>query len=386
MNSDGAEGRLTFFASPERASYDSVAEMRRTLNNEKLLIPTLDALPEIMLVLNEQRQIVHLNMALCKALGIGREAEKDICGMRPGELLKCVHADGAPNGCGTSEFCRECGAVNAILECQLKGVQCTRDCRLLSSGGDAMDLRITATPMAIDGKHLCILAVRDISDEKRRQALERIFFHDIANLAGGIQGGSDLLLESSDPEVKPIAEIISLASNQLIDEINAQRELLLAERGELKASIEKIASIPLLEEIASIYRNHEVSALKSIMVSQASEQIPLFSSKPLLSRVIGNMLKNALEATPRGGTVEMSCRRLRETGEVEFSVGNPGYIPKNVQLQLFQRSFSTKGDGRGLGTYSIKLLTERYLNGQVGFSSNPSNGTKFFIRLKTAHP
>jgi sensor histidine kinase regulating citrate/malate metabolism len=52
-------------------------------------------------------------------------------------------------------------------------------------------------------------------------------------------------------------------------------------------------------------------------------------------------------------------------------------MPKEVQLQLFQRSFSTKGRGRGIGTYSIKLLTEKYLRGKVDFISNEGTGTTF---------
>jgi signal transduction histidine kinase len=44
---------------------------------------------------------------------------------------------------------------------------------------------------------------------------------------------------------------------------------------------------------------------------------------------------------------------------------------------VFQRSFSTKGTGRGLGTYSIKLLTERYLGGRVWFESAEGHGTTF---------
>ena len=51
--------------------------------------------------------------------------------------------------------------------------------------------------------------------------------------------------------------------------------------------------------------------------------------------------------------------------------------PREVQLQVFQRSFSTKGENRGLGTYSIRLLTERYLKGQVSFTSSPETGTIF---------
>jgi sensor histidine kinase regulating citrate/malate metabolism len=56
-------------------------------------------------------------------------------------------------------------------------------------------------------------------------------------------------------------------------------------------------------------------------------------------------------------------------------------MPVDVQLQIFQRSFSTKGNGRGIGTYSIKLLTEQYLNGKVSFVSNESEGTRFSLEF-----
>ena len=61
---------------------------------------------------------------------------------------------------------------------------------------------------------------------------------------------------------------------------------------------------------------------------------------------------------------------------MEFQVHDPQAMPLEVQRQIFQRSFSTKGAGRGLGTYSIRLLTERYLNGKVSCSSD-SGGTVF---------
>ena len=43
-------------------------------------------------------------------------------------------------------------------------------------------------------------------------------------------------------------------------------------------------------------------------------------------------------------------------------------MPRQVQLQIFKRSFSTKGAARGLGTYSMRLLSERYLKGVVSFT------------------
>ena len=65
-----------------------------------------------------------------------------------------------------------------------------------------------------------------------------------------------------------------------------------------------------------------------------------------------------------------------------FEVHNPGVMPVSVQHQIFQRSFSTKeGQGRGVGTYSIRLFTERYLGGQVTFESRAPEGTTFTVRV-----
>ena len=64
---------------------------------------------------------------------------------------------------------------------------------------------------------------------------------------------------------------------------------------------------------------------------------------------------------------------------MEFFVHNAGVIPREAQLQIFNRPFSTKGNGRGLGTYSVKLLTERFLRGRVRFVSEPPQGTTFFV-------
>ncbi|MBK7188571.1 MAG: hypothetical protein IPH86_07860 [bacterium] len=56
-------------------------------------------------------------------------------------------------------------------------------------------------------------------------------------------------------------------------------------------------------------------------------------------------------------------------------------MPRTVQLQVFQRSFSTKGRDRGIGTYSIKLLTEKYLGGKASFVSDEGQGTTFSVTL-----
>ena len=99
----------------------------------------------------------------------------------------------------------------------------------------------------------------------------------------------------------------------------------------------------------------------------------------MLQQVLFNMLKNALEATENEGVVSAGIELL--PGVVRIIIKNDQVMADMVRMQIFQRSFSTKGNSRGLGTYSIKLLTESYLKGKAQFSSVAGEGTKFWIDL-----
>ena len=160
------------------------------------------------------------------------------------------------------------------------------------------------------------------------------------------------------------------AASRLIEEIESQRDLASAERGELAPKPVRIASRRLLEDLAGFYRGHEVARGKSIELDPGTEDVQLSADRVLLSRVLGNMLKNALEATPDGGVVKAGCRK--DGDGLVFWVNNPAVMSEESKLQVFMRSYSTKGADRGLGTYSMKLITERYLEGK---------GTKFFARI-----
>ncbi len=95
---------------------------------------------------------------------------------------------------------------------------------------------------------------------------------------------------------------------------------------------------------------------------------------------MGILVKNALEAVAPGETVTTYCSNTED--KITFYVHNPGVMSREVQLQLFQRSFSTKAaEGRGIGTYSVKLFGERYLKGKVAFSSNETEGTVFSLSM-----
>jgi signal transduction histidine kinase len=311
---------------------------------------------------------------------LGQETIDDVSGLRVGESLNCIHAFEEENGvgrCGTTEFCRTCGAVNAMLSA-LHGDDDVQECRISQADGNALDLRVHARPLHMGDRRYVLFAVNDIGHEKRRRVLERIFFHDILNTAGGMVGIAELLRTGSQDEVADFKDTVALLANSLVDEIRAQQMLLAAERGELQLNPARINSLTLLCEVRNTYINHDVCMNRSIEVDPASQTIWFTSDPALVRRVLGNMVKNALEACRPGETVTLSDRSWGEG--VEFSVHNPGLMPRSAQLQIFQRSFSSKGDGRGLGAYSMKLLSERYLHGTVGFTTSAAAGTAFYAR------
>ena len=366
----------TKFLPAERGSREEVAAERAALDADPLFRPVLDAMPQFVLVLDARRQIVMANRATLQALG---RPEDDVLGLRPGEALGCLRA-GGPGGCGTAEHCRVCGAGRAILSAQ-KGRDDERPCRIARAPerGD-LDLSVRATRLRAAGRSFTILSATDASDENRRKALEKLFFHDVLNTAGAVSGISELLPGASGDELPWFCGLLRGASALLLDQIVSQRDLTRAENGEYEVKPEPVAAKEVVRVVAEVSAAHPVAAGRKVAVAPSDEAAVAVTDRVLLTRVLANMLKNALEAEPRGATVAVGWDAPLGGG-LELWVRNPTVMPREVQLQLFQRSFSTKGDGRGLGTYSMRLLAERYLKGQVSFRSEAGFGTEFRVRL-----
>jgi signal transduction histidine kinase len=118
---------------------------------------------------------------------------------------------------------------------------------------------------------------------------------------------------------------------------------------------------------------------RKIELHTECDNFSLKTDSALLKRILLNMAKNAAEAVEDHGIITIGCHTNGTTAS--FSVNNKGVIPEDVRYQVFQRSFSTKGHGRGLGTYSMKLFGENYLHGKVYFHSCEPTGTTFYIEL-----
>jgi PAS domain S-box-containing protein len=336
--------------------------------------------PLPLLVLNNHRQLVFANQASLDMLGLS--SVEDFLGHRPGEAMQCAYSGLEPGGCGTSRFCRECGLTRAVLGCMESDGPTTHDTRIIRSaegGCQAMDLRVHAAPFTVGESRFAVVTIQDISDLKKRELLERTFFHDIINTAGGARSLVEQLQGEGDEELCEVSGLLYMALNGLVDEIMSHRDLMMAERGDYPSNESRVMSGKLLGDVAREMRTQPLAEGRNIRISPASEDRAVWADRSLLRRVLINMLKNGLEATDTGGTVNAGCFAVN--GRVIFEVQNDAVMEERTQLQVFKRFYSTKGTGRGVGTYSIKLLTENYLGGKAEFVSNESVGTVFRVSI-----
>ena len=102
-----------------------------------------------------------------------------------------------------------------------------------------------------------------------------------------------------------------------------------------------------------------------------------------LQQVVLNLLTNAIDATPPGGTVRVATRRVPAEAAVVVEVGDTGCgIPPADQKQIFEPFFSTKepGRGSGLGLF-ISAQIVRDHQGRIDVESEAGRGSTFRVTL-----
>ena len=372
----------TAFAPAAREDEDVLAWQTSAFCSDPTAVALLEAMPGPAMVLNRQRQVVASNSQL-QVMFTPMDCES-LIGRRPGEVLGCVRARERVTGCGTTPACAQCGAVQAILESLATHGRAVTECRLRTSfrtSSGALNFRVFATYAEIGGEEMVVVAFMDLSEEKRRKALERTLFRNLQDEC------TRPLLHAGpvrNDEVAPADETEFLQefgdlSSRVLGQIEAHRQLLAAESGELVVLERDVDIRGLLEQQIAVCRKARVGRGREIGLY--TEGFESLRTDPVqLARIVDGLLSNALEATPESGRVEV-CATHAGDG-LTLTVHNAGVIPLDVQQQIFQRSFSTRdGEGRGIGTYSVKLLVERYLDGSVEFTSDETHGTVFTVAV-----
>jgi signal transduction histidine kinase len=348
--------------------------------------PVVDALLHAsgaaLAVVDHNRQLIAFNSSYLGLTGASDPAT--LLGARPGEALGCVHAAESPGGCGTCVACASCGSAAALLSATARNTVVERDCFLASQRGAAHDeraIRVRAVPLLVEDDPFVLLYFTDVSDERRRASLERVFLHDLANVATGLQGAVGEFVPGATALPDACADVQGLAE-QLAREVRLQRALSQERPQDFKPALQAVALGVLIRMVmaAVVHYSSGHERRVEIDVEVVNPQLPLVTDLVLVQHVVLNMLLNAIEASRPGDRVRLVADEREE--ELALRVWSQTVVPQVVRPRIFQRFYTTKGRGRGLGTFSMKLFGEQYLGGRVSFTSSPAEGTWFELVVR----
>ncbi len=368
----------SFFAAPERNTREKIAVEIDQVSNNEFISGLMHTISGILAIVNDKRQVLAVNESFIKFLGI-RDPGKQL-GLRPGEILQCIHSDEQPGGCGTAKHCRTCGAAISMVTSLSEKIPTERICALQVRRGEIdvdIVLSVRAQPIKVNSSTFLILFIQDITRQQQQAAIERTFFHDINNLMSMLVGASEILQEG---EASSLAETVHRAALRLQSEIAIQRYLSEGESQSYKPMWQITQPVTIFKELDLLLKNHPAAQDIDIVFLGDHQDTSFKTDISLLLRILCNMLINACEATEKKGRIKLWLEK-RENA-LTFSVWNEKMIKEDVQERIFTRNFSTKSEtGRGIGTYSMKLFGEKILGGKMQFSSNASDGTIFSLTL-----
>lgn len=116
-----------------------------------------------------------------------------------------------------------------------------------------------------------------------------------------------------------------------------------------------------------------------IEASLAAEEIFIGADRARAEQMFLNLLKNAREAMPHGGTISIRTKLAGNTYEIEFSDTGHG-MNETTKRRVFYPFYTTKPNGTGLGLMLTKTIAEE-ANGTVSCRSQLGNGTTFTLQF-----
>ncbi len=371
----------THFASPERADHGVLEKEIRIVGESPVIDGLMNVVSGLLAVLNEHRQVLAVNDSFLRLLGL--DDVREVIGLRPGEVISCVHAHELPGGCGTSEYCSSCGAAVAIVSCLESGRPSERKCAVtVERNNKRSDLffKVSSYPIIMDQRRYVLLFLSDISKEQQWGAMERLFYHDLNNIVHAILSRSELILMDPSADKEVLANDINALSLRLSNEIAIQRQLFQDGAATYQPVFHIVSLKRLMKEIRSVFSDHSLPERKKLVIKGEVPDIEVKTDFSLVMRILINMITNALEAAPEDGRAELFFTHDGES--IIFNVWNEGYISDSIRKRIFQRNFSTKdGPGRGLGAYSMKYFGEEVLGGKIDFATSEEEGTVFRFEM-----
>ena len=214
---------------------------------------------------------------------------------------------------------------------------------------------------------------------KTKEDIERITRHDLKTPLNAIINYPKLINKDNLTE-KQISQLdkISAAGFKLLNMINLSLDLFKMEQGTYQLIPKPVNILSVLDDIVQdnhmFIRSRKANLEININGNPVSEdsvfEIP--GEKLLFYSMFANLIKNALEASPRKETISI---QLTDEDDFAITIQNQGTVPQDMHSTFFEKyATSGKSGGTGLGTYSAKLISETQ-GGHISVDSSEEKGT-----------
>ena len=246
-----------------------------------------------------------------------------------------------------------------------------------------------ATHLAMHAAHVQLkqqyIALQEM--DKLRKDVDAISRHDMKSPLNGVIGFSDLLLDGGDlsTDQEKYARLIRKSGVTALHMLNLSLGLYRMEQGVYQLSPVNIDLIPIIQNVrndsgAWLTGNRLTLAITlQGRPTLATDSFFVLGEEVLCYSVLANLIKNAMEASPEGGTVTID---LQESGGMGVAkIHNQGAVPKEIRERFFEK-YATAGkiSGTGLGTYSAKLIAEA-MGGIIRMNSSEADGTTITVTI-----
>ena len=374
-----AQERIRLTKETERLALERQRNLA-DLDTEKSRIRTIvESLPNGVLVTNVQGQVALMNPAFQWLMGI----EEDTAAGEPIEAC-----------------------IQDIAFCQMvKGISAGNDPSLpatyeFTTAGEKF-LMASGRPVLGDGGE-CLGAVVNLVDITAMKVLDRLKSEFVAKVSHELRSPLSTIHEQLALVLKDMVEKESSRDQYLLSRAKEKTQGLISLIGDLLdlSRIESgnvcIESKPvklddLLKSIVEFMETRANSKNQKLHLVLSGETIPTISADPrALESIFGNLIANAINYTPDGGTIEVKIGLTPEAIQTDVSDTGFGIDAKDID-NIFKQFYRVKNEktrfitGTGLGLPIVKGLLEE-LGGSIQVTSEPSGGSTFTVLLPISAP
>jgi two-component system sensor histidine kinase HydH len=267
------------------------------------------------------------------------------------------------------------------------------------SGGASRDLEVKIVPISNNGSSEAIVQLRDsfrvelleqtLLEAARLRALTRLSLgiaHDLRApmnaIALNLVNLKDGLADSGWSEADEHRKIIEMLEGEL-RRLQRSVETLLMQTSPVRMEAEVFSVGEVIDEIKGLMQAQARQKHLVLEVVANAGQIAVRAHRDWIKQAIINLVVNALDATPRGGTVVIEATANDDSAVVTVRDTGPG-IPRHIAERLFDRAATTKPRGVGIGLAVARAAVEA-AGGRLDLLRSNDRGACFEIRIPLEH-